>query len=207
MTKKRDNPFYFNELFDSGILANLSPADALVYLAYVRYTNGGDDSAFPSQEKLSKNLGIAIRTIRRAIKKLSDLGYIKQVSSGKGKNSNKSNVFDVIMPSQLGFSKSATQAPVPPATVPAPVHQTQPAPVAAPASTPTVTAPQTLIHKTPGGITALEVYDLAKKKGYSRIAAFKSAKDFDDYIYLVGNLEIEIGNEKLENFWQEVNAA
>lgn len=117
MTKKRDNPFYFNELFDTGILANLSPAYALVYLAYVRYSNGGDDKARPSQSTLARNLGMSERTVRRAVIRLKRLGYIKPVSSGKGKGSTKANVFTVMMPKQLDFpQKNATQAPVPPAT-------------------------------------------------------------------------------------------
>lgn len=117
MTEKKGNPFYFNELFDTGILANLSPAYALVYLAYVRYSNGGDGDARPSQATLARNLGMNERTVRRAVVRLKRLGYIKPVSSGKGKGSTKANVFTVMMPKQLDFpQKNATQAPVPPAT-------------------------------------------------------------------------------------------
>ncbi|WP_082506081.1 helix-turn-helix domain-containing protein [Deinococcus sp. Leaf326] len=143
MTNTRSNAYYINEVIDSGILASISSAHGQVYTAYVRYSNGGVNNAFPSQDKLAGNLGLDVRTIRRAIKELSSLGYIKQVSSGKGKGSKTSNLFTVNMPSQLGFPKSATQAPVPPSTTPTPVQQPkpQPAPAAAPAPTQVVPAP------------------------------------------------------------------
>lgn len=206
-----NTPFYFNDVFDTNILSDLHGAEGPVYMAYLRYSNGGRDIAYPSQAHLAWSLGVSERTIGRAVKVLQQKRFILQVSSGKGGQSTKASEYTVKTPAQLGYfsKKNATQAPVPPAPVPTPAKQAKPrpAPAVAPAPTPATDSQQIMRHKTPQGITAVEVYNLAKKKGYSKVAAFENAKDFDEYIYLVGNLEIEIGNEKLEKFWQEVNAA
>lgn len=216
MTNTRSNAYYINEVIDSGILALVSPAHGQVYIAYVRYSNGGVNDAFPSQEKLSDNLGIDVRTIRRAIKKLDSLGYIKQVSSGKGKGSKKSNLFTVMMPSQLGFpKKSATQAPVPPAPIQHP--KLQPAPAAAPVqaeSTPTesnshdeaVKTTYVMKHKTEEGITALEAFNLAKAKNHSRVANITKPEELDEYFHISGMFDIDLANDALEKFWRGLQA-
>lgn len=220
MTNTRSNAYYINEVIDSGILASVSPSHGQVYIAYVRYSNGGVKDAFPSQEKLSDNLGMDVRTIRRAIKELGRLGYIKQVSSGKGKGSKKSNLFTVMMPSQLGFpKKSATQAPVPLAPVPTSTNQPnpQPAPAAAPAQSSTdpmkVNAPHSSLktpyvikHKTEEGVTTIEAFDLAKKKGHPRVSKIDEAQSLDEYFSIMSNLDNEVGNDLLEKFWREVQA-
>lgn len=94
--------FYMNQFYDTNIQSTLSSAEAQVYGAYLRYSNGGKDKCWPGQDKLSANLGLHDRTISRALKKLQELGYIILVKRGNDKAGN--SVYVVKTPFELGFS-------------------------------------------------------------------------------------------------------
>lgn len=137
-----NTPFYFNDVFDTNILSTLNSTEGRVYMAYLRYSNGGRDIAYPSQAHLAWSLGVDPKTIGRAVKVLQQKKFIVQVRSGKGGQSTKASEYTVKTPAQLGYfpKKRANQAPVPPAPVPTPTKQPrpQPAPAAAPAPVPVV---------------------------------------------------------------------
>ena len=67
-TNNTNDVYYMNDLYDTKILSTLSDAEGKVYGAFLRYSNGGRDNAYPSQEKLAENMGLSRRTVGRAIK-------------------------------------------------------------------------------------------------------------------------------------------
>lgn len=169
------NIFYMNDLFDTKILASLSDAEGKVYAAYLRYSNGGKDQCYPSQDRLAENMGLARRTVGRAIKRLKTMGYIRQISSGKGGNSTKSNVFTVKTPSQLGFTVDKSQNSL--SNISTTLSNTG----SLIQSTPNDAQASSSIFES-GTEFAKEVYELGLAKGNRFISQFKRLEDFIAYV-------------------------
>lgn len=98
---KSEDIFYMNQFYDTNIQSTLTSAEAQVYGAYLRYSNGGKDKCFPSQDKLSENLGLSVRTIARALDTLRDKGYIILLKRGNDRTG--SSIYVVKTPFELGF--------------------------------------------------------------------------------------------------------
>ena len=66
------------QIYTSGMLASLklSPSSKLVLIALANHYNPNKPDMFPSQDYLSKQLGISPRSIARAIKELSLVGVV-----------------------------------------------------------------------------------------------------------------------------------
>lgn len=99
--KKTDEVFYMNQFYDTNIQSTLSSAEAQVYGAYLRYSNGGKDKAWPGQKKLSTNLGLSVKTISRALKTLIGKGYI--ILQKRGNDNIGNSLYIVRTPLELGF--------------------------------------------------------------------------------------------------------
>jgi Mn-dependent DtxR family transcriptional regulator len=56
---------------------DVSPREQLVYLALKSFMNKDTKESFPSLQKISELLDISIPTLRKDIKHLEDLDYIK----------------------------------------------------------------------------------------------------------------------------------
>ena len=62
---------------------DLEPKDLLIYLCIKRYMNKDTHDAFPALSTLSKKSGASINTIRKAITRLKDDGYIEIRKEGR----------------------------------------------------------------------------------------------------------------------------
>lgn len=62
---------------------DVSPREQLVYLALKSFMNKETKESFPSLQKISELLDISIPTLRKDIKHLEELDYIKIVKQGK----------------------------------------------------------------------------------------------------------------------------
>jgi Mn-dependent DtxR family transcriptional regulator len=62
---------------------DVSPREQLVYLALKSFMNKDTKESFPSLQKISELLDISIPTLRKDIKHLEDLDYIKIIKKGK----------------------------------------------------------------------------------------------------------------------------
>lgn len=101
MKKNSNEVFYMNQFYDTDIQATLTSAEAQIYGAYLRYSNGGKDKCWPGQEKLSRNLGLGVRTVTRVVSSLQKKGYIVLIKRGNDRIGN--SVFAVRTPFELGF--------------------------------------------------------------------------------------------------------
>lgn len=169
--------FYMNDLYDTNILSTLTPAAGLVYGAYMRYSNGGRDNAYPSQAGLAERLGVNERTVRRAVKELVGKGYIQQVSSGKGSSSKHASVYTVKTPSQLGFtspqpcSSAAPQSATPTTPLPLVIQR--------PTASPEVVAESLLSNEQQA--RAAEICRDGNRRGNKFFLQFKTTGDFLKY--------------------------
>lgn len=62
---------------------DISPREQLVYLALKSFMNKDTKESFPSLKKVSSITGINVGTIRKDIKRLEDLDYIKIIKQGR----------------------------------------------------------------------------------------------------------------------------
>lgn len=62
---------------------DISPREQLVYLALKSFMNKDTKESFPSLKKISSITGINVGTIRKDIKRLEDLDYIKIIKQGR----------------------------------------------------------------------------------------------------------------------------
>ena len=62
---------------------DVSPREQLVYLALKSFMNKETKESFPSLQKISELLDISIPTLRKDIKHLEELDYIKIIKQGK----------------------------------------------------------------------------------------------------------------------------
>lgn len=62
---------------------DVSPREQLVYLALKSFMNKETKESFPSLKRISEILKISIPTLRKDIKRLEDLDYIKIIKSGR----------------------------------------------------------------------------------------------------------------------------
>lgn len=69
---------------NSEIQPNLTPQDKLIYLAIRRYMNKNTMQAFPSYEKLKKDIGAAPQTIKKSVNNLVEEGYLEIKKLKKG---------------------------------------------------------------------------------------------------------------------------
>ena len=63
---------------------DLSAYGKLIYMALLSYA-WQQDSCFPGQERLATELGLSVRTVRRAIRELQDCGLLRVTQRGQGK--------------------------------------------------------------------------------------------------------------------------
>lgn len=63
--------------------SDLSPKDLLIYVTIKYYMNAETKEAFPSLEVISKKTSSDKRSVRNAIQKLIDTGYLKKRKKGK----------------------------------------------------------------------------------------------------------------------------
>jgi DNA-binding MarR family transcriptional regulator len=91
----------------SGILREneISPSTKLVLMALVNHYNPDNKDVFPSQEFISKQLGISEKSVQRAIKELKEKSLILYVNTQSGNHYYFSNVFF----EQIGLSDSIRQ--------------------------------------------------------------------------------------------------
>lgn len=196
MKHKKNEVFYMNDLFDTSILSTLTPAEGVVYAAYLRYSNGGKDSAFPSQEMLAQHLGMSRRTVGRAVSKLVEKNYIKLLSSGKGRTSKKSSVYLVNTPSQLGFTV------VKPTN--SEVEQVPSTPTGMKRGTEDTDASAASFMSESNRVTAESIYDDGRKRGNGFISQFKT---FQDLIQHVEKSSLRTGmshSEMLSSYREDV---
>lgn len=67
-----------NRLID-GCGRVLGPSGIAVYCVLARYANNLTQEAFPSHKQIAQKVGISRRTVIRKIKKLQELGLIKDI--------------------------------------------------------------------------------------------------------------------------------
>lgn len=59
------------------LVQELSTTDLAIYIVISDYAYGNRASSFPSRQRISEELGLGLSTVKRAIKNLSDHGFLK----------------------------------------------------------------------------------------------------------------------------------
>jgi len=102
-------PVYYQVLLSPGLL----PVDGLVHGRIASYRMN-DDKAFPSQKRLSKELGYSRETIRKSLARLEAAGWMEISTRTREDGSQASNGYWPKLPSEMPSSLGTPGTPVPP---------------------------------------------------------------------------------------------
>lgn len=73
----------------------LARLDLLVALTLMTYWRSPTEMPWPSKETIASALGVDPQTVRRSVKKMEGLGYIKRIARPSAHGDNKSNAYDM----------------------------------------------------------------------------------------------------------------